>query len=280
METGSLTELYGEFRTGKTQLCHTLSVICQLPVEQGGGEGKALYIDTEGTFRPERLAQISQRFGLDPNEVMDNIAYARAYNSEHQQQLLVVEHPGAQVLAVIVERDNRLHGTRRTLHATTKPSAVPPRTPETGGRGRRRRRRHQPGRGEPRQRRLHQGPPETHRRQHHGAREHHASAAEEGTWNHTYLQGGGLALPPRGRSLVRHQRAGCGGGDRVVVLFRVCLLESRCVLNEGSTFPPLNHVGRNALIPATTQPSSLLSFCHIAFALLVIEPPERCLILL
>ena len=89
METGSLTELYGEFRTGKTQLCHTLSVICQLPVEQGGGEGKALYIDTEGTFRPERLAQISQRFGLDPNEVMDNIAYARAYNSEHQQQLLI-----------------------------------------------------------------------------------------------------------------------------------------------------------------------------------------------
>ncbi|OAO13619.1 DNA repair protein RAD51, partial [Blastocystis sp. ATCC 50177/Nand II] len=89
METGSLTELYGEFRTGKTQLCHTLAVICQLPVEQGGGEGKALYIDTEGTFRPERLAQISQRFGLDANEVMDNIAYARAYNSEHQQQLLI-----------------------------------------------------------------------------------------------------------------------------------------------------------------------------------------------
>ena len=74
METGSLTELYGEFRTGKTQLCHTLCVICQLPVEQGGGEGKALYIDTEGTFRPERLSQISQRFGLDPNDVMDNVA--------------------------------------------------------------------------------------------------------------------------------------------------------------------------------------------------------------
>ena len=89
METGSLTELYGEFRTGKTQLCHTLAVICQLPVEQGGGEGKALYIDTEGTFRPERLAQISQRFGLDANEVMDNIAYARAYNSEHQQLSLI-----------------------------------------------------------------------------------------------------------------------------------------------------------------------------------------------
>ena len=89
METGSITELYGEFRTGKTQLCHTLCVICQLPIEQGGGEGKAMYIDTQGTFRPERLAQISQRFGLNPDEVMDNVAYARAYNSEHQQQLLI-----------------------------------------------------------------------------------------------------------------------------------------------------------------------------------------------
>ena len=89
METGSVTELYGEFRTGKTQLCHTLCVICQLPIEQGGGEGKAMYIDTEGTFRPERLAQISQRFGLNPDDVLDNVTYARAYNSEHQQQLLI-----------------------------------------------------------------------------------------------------------------------------------------------------------------------------------------------
>lgn len=59
METGSITELYGEYRTGKTQLCHTLCVICQLPIEQGGGEGKAMYIDTEGTFRPERRSDKS-----------------------------------------------------------------------------------------------------------------------------------------------------------------------------------------------------------------------------
>ncbi|CAL9770900.1 unnamed protein product [Musa acuminata subsp. burmannicoides] len=52
IETGSITELYGEFRSGKTQLCHTLCVTCQLPLDQGGGEGKALYIDAEGTFRP------------------------------------------------------------------------------------------------------------------------------------------------------------------------------------------------------------------------------------
>jgi DNA repair protein RAD51 len=87
-ETGSITELYGEFRTGKTQLCHTLCVTCQLPVDQGGGEGKALYIDTEGSFRPERLVAIAERFGVSPEDVLDNVAYARAFNSEHQQQLL------------------------------------------------------------------------------------------------------------------------------------------------------------------------------------------------
>ena len=65
VETGSITEIFGEFRTGKTQLCHTLCVTCQLPIEQGGGAGMAMYIDTEGTFRPERLIPIAQRFGLD-----------------------------------------------------------------------------------------------------------------------------------------------------------------------------------------------------------------------
>lgn len=64
-ETGSITELFGEFRTGKTQLCHQLCVTCQLPVDRGGGEGKALYIDTEGTFRPQRLVAIAERYGLD-----------------------------------------------------------------------------------------------------------------------------------------------------------------------------------------------------------------------
>lgn len=65
IETGSLTEVFGEFRTGKTQLCHTLCVACQLPLDAGGGEGKAMYIDTEGTFRPQRLAAIAERFGLN-----------------------------------------------------------------------------------------------------------------------------------------------------------------------------------------------------------------------
>jgi DNA repair protein RAD51 len=87
-ETGAITELFGEFRTGKTQLCHTLAVTCQLPLDQGGAAGKCLYIDTEGTFRPERLLATAQRFGLNGEEVLDNVAYARAYNSDHQLALL------------------------------------------------------------------------------------------------------------------------------------------------------------------------------------------------
>lgn len=89
IETGSITEIFGEFRTGKTQLCHTLAITCQLPSSMGGGEGKCLYIDTEGTFRPERLLPIAERFGINGEEAMENIAYARAYNSDHQNQLLV-----------------------------------------------------------------------------------------------------------------------------------------------------------------------------------------------
>ncbi|KAK0525090.1 RecA recombinase Rhp51 [Tilletia horrida] len=92
METGSITELFGEYRTGKSQICHTLAVTCQLPIDMGGGEGKCLYIDTEGTFpleqRPVRLLAVAQRYGLDGEEVLDNVAYARAYNADHQLQLL------------------------------------------------------------------------------------------------------------------------------------------------------------------------------------------------
>ncbi|GMM29203.1 recombinase [Martiniozyma asiatica (nom. inval.)] len=88
IETGAITEVFGEFRTGKSQLCHTLAVTAQLPIDMGGGEGKVLFIDTESTFRPVRIEPIAKRFGLDPHEVMDNIAYARAFNADHQLQLL------------------------------------------------------------------------------------------------------------------------------------------------------------------------------------------------
>jgi DNA repair protein RAD51 len=90
IETGSITEVYGEFRTGKTQLCHTLCITCQMAVSEGGAEGKAIYLDTEGSFRPAKLQAIAERFGLDPAVALENVAYARAHNSEHQMELLKV----------------------------------------------------------------------------------------------------------------------------------------------------------------------------------------------
>lgn len=66
-----------------------LSFLYQLPIDNGGGEGKCLYIDTEGTFRPERLLAVAERYGLSGADVLDNVAYARAYNSDHQSQLLL-----------------------------------------------------------------------------------------------------------------------------------------------------------------------------------------------
>jgi len=58
-------------------------------MEQGGAEGKAMYIDTEGTFRPERLLEIAEKYGLNGQDVLDNVSYARAYNSDHQSTLLM-----------------------------------------------------------------------------------------------------------------------------------------------------------------------------------------------
>lgn len=89
IETGSITEVFGEFRTGKSQLCHALAVMCQLPVDMGGAEGKCLWIDTEGTFRPERLLAVAERYKLSSKDVLDNVAYARCHNTDHQMTLLV-----------------------------------------------------------------------------------------------------------------------------------------------------------------------------------------------
>ena len=84
IETQAITEFVGEFSSGKSQLCMKLSVTCQLPREKGGLEGKAYFIDTEGTFSPERIYEIAQNMGLEPEKVLSNILYSRAYNSDHQ----------------------------------------------------------------------------------------------------------------------------------------------------------------------------------------------------
>ncbi|MFX1425748.1 MAG: DNA repair and recombination protein RadA [Promethearchaeota archaeon] len=84
IEPGAVTEVFGEYRTGKTQLAHQLCVNVQLQYERGGLGGNALYIDSEGTFRPERIIQMAVALDLDPNEILKNITVGRAYNSDHQ----------------------------------------------------------------------------------------------------------------------------------------------------------------------------------------------------
>ena len=54
MESMAITEAFGEFRCGKTQISHTLCITCQIPNDNYSG-GKAMFIDTEHTFRPDRL---------------------------------------------------------------------------------------------------------------------------------------------------------------------------------------------------------------------------------
>ncbi|KAF4085145.1 hypothetical protein AMELA_G00114080 [Ameiurus melas] len=88
VESMAITEAFGEFRTGKTQLSHTLCVTAQLPGENGYSGGKIIFIDAENTFRPDRLKDIADRFNVDHEAVLDNVLYARAYTSEHQMELL------------------------------------------------------------------------------------------------------------------------------------------------------------------------------------------------
>ena len=87
-ESQAIIELFGEFGSGKTQIAHQLCVIVQLPKEKGGLEGHAFYIDTENTFRPERIKQMAEGYELDPEDVLSKIHVARAYNSSHQMLLV------------------------------------------------------------------------------------------------------------------------------------------------------------------------------------------------
>ena len=84
LETRAMTEFYGEFGSGKTQIAHQLVVNVQLPPEEGGLNGSAIMIDTENTFRPERIKDMAEGVGLDFTEVLKNVHVARAYNSNHQ----------------------------------------------------------------------------------------------------------------------------------------------------------------------------------------------------
>ncbi len=95
VETQSITEVYGKMASGKSQWCFQTAVTVQLPIEQGGLGGACLYIDSENSFRPERIEQIAKKQGLDPQEVLKNIFVARAYNADHQ--MLLAEKAGEMI---------------------------------------------------------------------------------------------------------------------------------------------------------------------------------------
>jgi DNA repair protein RadA len=88
LETQTITEFYGEYGSGKSQFCHQLCLNVQLPPERGGLGGSALYLDTENTFRLERIVQMAKHLGLDPEQATKNIIYAEAFTSDHQMFLL------------------------------------------------------------------------------------------------------------------------------------------------------------------------------------------------
>ncbi|MHA1122641.1 MAG: DNA repair and recombination protein RadA [Candidatus Heimdallarchaeota archaeon] len=100
--TGEITEVSGEFASGKTQLCFQLCINVQLPPEQGGLEGGVYYIDTEGTFSSTRIVQMAQSKGLDPKNLLRNIAVTRTYNSDHLTFLIM------NVEQIIKERNIKL----------------------------------------------------------------------------------------------------------------------------------------------------------------------------
>ncbi len=84
IETQAITEVFGEFGSGKSQISHEIAVTVQLPPEKGGLCGECVFIDTENTFRPERIKQIAEGFTLDVDETLGKIHIARAFNSSHQ----------------------------------------------------------------------------------------------------------------------------------------------------------------------------------------------------
>ena len=103
-ETGAITECFGEFGSGKTQIGHLLAV----NVQKDDPDAVAIYVDSENTFRPERIIQLAEGAGLDPTKVLKNIKVARAYNSDHQMLLAekvedLVSEQGLKVKLLIID---------------------------------------------------------------------------------------------------------------------------------------------------------------------------------
>lgn len=87
VETGCITEAFGAYGSCKSQLAHQLAITAQLPRDKGGAEGMAVFLDSESTFRPERIKQMAKGIGMDEDEALKNIKVAKCFNSDHQMFL-------------------------------------------------------------------------------------------------------------------------------------------------------------------------------------------------
>ena len=103
-ESGAITECFGEFGSGKTQIGHVLSVLCQ----KNDPDAVAVYIDTENTFRPERIVQLAEGAGMDVEKTLKHIKVAKTYNSDHQMLLAekvedLIKDEGLKVKVVVID---------------------------------------------------------------------------------------------------------------------------------------------------------------------------------
>ncbi|MFX1356699.1 MAG: DNA repair and recombination protein RadA [Promethearchaeota archaeon] len=86
--TGKITEIFGPFKSGKTNLAQTIAVTSQLPKSKGGLGASVAYIDTENTFSKDKIKRIAKRFGIDEKKALSHIYHARIYSSDHQSQMI------------------------------------------------------------------------------------------------------------------------------------------------------------------------------------------------
>jgi DNA repair protein RadA len=84
VETGAITEFYGHSGSGKTQICLSLCVM----VQRLHPDNTAIYVDTEGKFRPERLSQIAQKKGLNSDRYLQNVKRARVHNTSRLETVI------------------------------------------------------------------------------------------------------------------------------------------------------------------------------------------------
>ena len=99
IECNAITEFFGEYGSGKSSLAHQLAVTVQLPRDKNGGEGMCVWVDSESTFRPERIKQIAAALNMDSEQVLKNIKVARSFNTDHQ--ILLVEK-----IEDLIKKDN------------------------------------------------------------------------------------------------------------------------------------------------------------------------------